>query len=258
MLIDTHAHLDRQTYAADWPGVLERAKQAGVEQIVVVGTTAAGSAASLQLAREHARLFATVGIHPNHAAEALPEDWDQIAELAADSRCVGIGETGLDRYWDDTPWAVQEDYFDRHLRLSQKLDKAIVIHTRECLGEAIVMLREARQRGPLRGVMHSFTGDAISAAECIDLGLYISFAGMVTYKKNEELRAAAASIPADRLLVETDSPYLAPQPVRGKQNEPAYLVHTAECLALVRKISMNELGELTTANARQLFQLPLL
>jgi len=256
MLIDTHAHLDRETYAADWPGVLDRAKSAGVQQIVVVGTTAAGSAASLQLARDYAELFATVGIHPNHAAEAIPGDWEQVVEMANDQRCVGIGETGLDRYWDDTPWPVQQDYFDRHLRLSQKLDRAVVIHTRECLAEAIAMLREARQRGPLRGVMHSYTGDAASAAECVELGLHISFAGMLTYKKNEELRAVAATIPADRLLVETDSPYLAPQAVRGKQNEPAYVVHTAECLALVRNISVAELGQLTTINARKLFQLP--
>lgn len=256
MLIDTHAHLDRSTYSADWPGVLERAKLAGVEQIVVVGTTATGSAASLQLAHEYPELFATVGIHPNHAAEAAAGDWDDVVKLARDDRCVGIGETGLDRYWDDTPWPVQQDYFDRHLRLSQELDRAIVIHTRECLAEAIAMLRDARQRGPLRGVMHSYTGDAASAAECIELGLYISFAGMLTYKKNEELRAAAATIPADRLLVETDSPYLAPQPVRGKQNEPAYVVHTADCLAQVRNIGTRELRELTTANARRLFGLP--
>lgn len=256
MLIDTHAHLDRTTYAADWPGVLERAKLAGVEQIVVVGTTAAGSAASLQLARDYTQLFATVGIHPNHAAEAGPGDWEEVVKLAQDPRCVGVGETGLDRYWDDTPWPIQQDYFDRHLRLSQELDRAIVIHTRECLAEAITMLREARERGPLRGVMHSYTGDAASAAECIELGLHISFAGMLTYKKNEELRAAAATIPADRLLVETDSPYLAPQPVRGKQNEPAHVVHTAECLAQVRNISIQELGILTTANARGLFRLP--
>ena len=256
MLIDTHAHLDRTTYAADWPGVLERAKLAGVEQIVVVGTTAAGSAASLQLARDYPQLFATVGIHPNHAAEAGTVDWDEVVRMAQDPRCVGIGETGLDRYWDDTPWAIQQDYFDRHLRLSQELDKAIVIHTRECLAEAITMLRAARQRGPLRGVMHSYTGDAVSAAECIELGLHISFAGMLTYKKNEELRAAAATIPTDRLLIETDSPYLAPQPVRGRQNEPAYVVHTAECLAQVRNISIQQLGVLTTANARGLFRLP--
>ncbi len=256
MLIDTHAHLDRTVYAADWPGVLDRAKLAGVEQIVVVGTTAAGSAASLQLACEYPQLFATVGIHPNHAAEAAGGDWDMVVKLARDQRCVGIGETGLDRHWDDTPWPVQQDYFDRHLRLSQELDLAIVIHTRECLAEAIAMLRDARQRGPLRGVMHSFTGDAASAAECVELGLYISFAGMLTYKKNDELRACAATIPAERLLVETDSPYLAPQPVRGKQNEPAFVVHTAECLAQVRKLSTQELGELTTANARRLFKLP--
>jgi TatD DNase family protein len=256
MLIDTHAHLDRETYTADWDAVLDRARAANVQQIVVVGTTLAGSSNSLRLAHEYPHLYATVGIHPNHAAEAQPTDWDEILKFANDPRCHGIGETGLDKYWQDTPFELQQDYFDRHIRLSQQLDKALVIHTRDCLSDAIEMLKVAHQRGPLRGVMHSYTGDWESAQTCLELGLYISFAGMVTYKKNDTLRAVAAQIPADRLLIETDSPYLAPQPVRGQRNEPAYVAHTADCVALARGISRVELERITTANAQKLFKLP--
>ncbi|MGC4002943.1 MAG: TatD family hydrolase [Pirellulales bacterium] len=143
MLIDTHAHLDRTTYADDWDDVLARAAAAGVERIVVVGTTAAGSAESLRLAGTDPRLFATVGIHPNHAAEAAEGDWDEVVRMAGAARCVGIGETGLDKHWHDTPFAMQRDYFDRHIRLSQERDLALVVHTRECLPDAIEMLSEA-------------------------------------------------------------------------------------------------------------------
>jgi len=135
---------------------------------------------------------------------------------------------------DYTPWEVQQDYFDRHLRLSQQRSLPFIVHSRDCDADIVAMLREARQRGPLAGVMHSFTGKAETAAECLGLGLYISFAGMVTFKKSADLRAVAATIPADRLLIETDSPYLAPHPLRGQRNEPANLLHTAQCLAEAR------------------------
>jgi TatD DNase family protein len=148
---------------------------------------------------------------------------------------------------------VQQDYFDRHLRMSQQTGLPFIVHSRDCDGEILQMLREAHVRGPLKGVMHSFTGDAATAAECISLGLCISFAGMVTYKKSEALRAVAATIPAERILIETDSPYLSPHPLRGKRNEPAHLLHTARCLADVRGQSPEEFAALTTANARRLF-----
>lgn len=254
MLIDTHAHLDRTVYAADWPAVLDRAKLAGVEQIVVVGTTATGSAASLQLAHQYPQLFATVGIHPNHAAEAAAEDWDTVVKLATDLRCVGIGETGLDRYWDDCPWDVQVDYFRRHLQLSRETKLPVVIHTRECAEETVEILRDEAVHGPLRGVMHSFTGPQTVADDCLQLGLYISFAGMVTYKNADDLRAIAKTIPADRILVETDSPYLTPHPFRGKKpNHPANVAHTLRCIAEMRGDSYSSLAAQTTANAERLF-----
>jgi TatD DNase family protein len=199
-------------------------------------------------------VWATAGIHPNHAAEAEAGDWEAIARLAGQPRVVALGETGLDLYWKDTPLAVQQDYFDRHIRLSQASGLPLVIHLRETAAEILAMLREARQRGPLAGVMHSFTGTAQEAAEFLNLGLYISFAGMVTFKKSDELRQVAAGVPADRILVETDSPYLSPEPFRGKRpNEPARVVHTAECLARLRGVHFTEFARQTTENARRLF-----
>jgi TatD DNase family protein len=172
---------------------------------------------------------------------------------------VALGETGLDRYWDYAPIELQRDYFDRHLRISQEHNLAVVIHCREAHADLLPMLRAAAARGPLRGVLHAFAGDTAMAAECLALGLYVSFAGNVTYtnKKFQALREAAVTIPADRILIETDSPYLTPEPHRGKQrrNEPALVAHTAAALAALRDVPLDEFVRQTTANARRLFQL---
>jgi TatD DNase family protein len=258
VLIDTHAHLEDDKFDADRDQVIQRAKAAGVTVIVAIGTTAANSATVVELTRRYDAVFASVGIHPNHAAEAEPGDWGHVVELAQQDRVLALGETGLDRYWHDTPFDLQQDYFDRHLRLMQETGLPVVIHMRDCLADVLAMLREARQRGPLHGVMHSYTGDAAAAAECCELGLYISFAGMVTYKKSQDLRDIAAGVPADRILVETDSPYLSPEPLRGKRNEPANVVHTARVVAATRGISFDDFAALATVNARRLFRLPAL
>ena len=254
-LFDTHAHLDQPEFEADRAEMILRARQAGVNRLLAVGITAATSQACVDLAQNHEGVYAAVGIQPNYAAQAEPGDWDQVLSLADQPGVVALGETGLDRYWDYTPWPVQQDYFDRHLRLSQQSGLPFIVHSRDCDAEIVAMLREAAARGPLAGVMHSFTGDAGTAAECIELGLYVSFAGMVTFKKSESLRQVAASIPDDRILIETDSPYLAPHPLRGKRNEPANLVHTARCLAEVRHQSLKAFAAQTTENARRLFRL---
>lgn len=256
VLVDTHAHLDQEAFDADRAEVIARAADAGVRQIVAIGCTADSSLAVLRMAGEFPGVFAAVGIQPNYCAQAVPGDWEQVAELARREKVVAIGETGLDRYWDHTPFDMQRDYFDRHLRLAQELELPVVIHTRESDVDVVAMLREASQRGEIRGVMHSFTGTAETAVECIALGMCISFAGMVTFKKSDALRAVAAGIPADRILVETDSPYLAPQPFRGKRNEPAHVVHTALCLAETRGVDAAEFARQTTENARRLFRLP--
>lgn len=252
MYFDTHAHLSDGQLAADEAGVIERARAAGVTQMVAVGTTLQSSRACLAAAGRHAGVYASAGIHPNHSAEAAAEAWDAIVALTEEPKIVALGETGLDRYWDDAPFPVQQDYFDRHIRLSQATGLPFIVHMRECGDDVLAMLTEARRRGPLTGVMHSFTGDAALAAACLDLGLYISFAGMVTYKKSDDLRAVAVTIPADRILVETDSPYLSPEPFRGQRpNEPARVVHTAECLAAARGVPLPEFAKQTTANARR-------
>lgn len=254
-LYDTHAHLADEHLAADVSGVIERAHQARVTRILAVGTTADSSTACRELAAQFPQIVrSSAGIHPNHAAEALAGDWARIEALAELTEVVAIGETGLDLYWKDCPLPVQQDYFDRHIRLAQQLGLALVIHLRETTHEILSMLRAARGRGELHGVMHSFTGTAEDAQNFLDLGLHVSFAGMVTFKKSDELRAVAARIPADRLLVETDSPYLTPHPFRGQRpNEPRLVVHTAECVAGERGLSLTELAALTTANALRLF-----
>jgi TatD DNase family protein len=255
-VIDTHAHLDDERFKDDLPAVLERATAAGVLRVVTVATTAPSSAVSVALAAKYPMLAATVGIQPNHIAEAAPEAWDEVAKLAPTEGVVALGETGLDRYWDYTPFPQQEDYFARHLELARKHDLPVVIHCREAEADVVRVLRDDYERhGPVRGVMHSFTSGLAAAQACLEMGLYISFAGMLTYKNAQALREVAKHLPLDRLLVETDSPYLAPVPVRGKRNEPAYVVHTLNSLATLHEVAPPVLAERTTRNARTLFKL---
>src|SRR5262249_20155456 len=173
------------------------------------------------LAGREEGVFAAVGVHPNHAAEAAAGDWDAVAALAAEPRAVAVGETGLDRHWNYTPFALQEDYFARHLELGRRTAKPVVIHCREADADVLRLLRDAFERhGPVRGVMHSFSGDAATARACLEMGLHLSFAGMLTYKNAAALRSVAAQAPLDRLMVETDCPYLAPLPLPGNRNAP--------------------------------------
>jgi TatD DNase family protein len=251
---DTHAHLDQPEFDDDRDAVIARAREAGVVDIVAIGISADTSAKCVELAAAHEGVLAAVGMQPNYLAEAKPGDWDRVVAMLGLPGVVAIGETGLDHYWDFTPFDVQQDYFDRHLRLSQERGLPFIVHMRDCDEDILVMLREAHRRGPLNGVMHSFTGSRAMADECLAMGLYISFAGMVTFKKSEDLRAIAAAVPDDRILVETDSPYLTPEPVRKiKRNEPAHVRFTAGCLADVRRVSLDDFAAQTTANARRLF-----
>jgi len=256
---DTHAHLDQPEFDDDREAVVGRSREAGVEAIVCVGISAASSRATLSLAEEHPQIYAAVGIQPNYCGEAEPGDWDRVVAMADHPRVVAIGETGLDRYWDFTPPDVQQDYFDRHLELARQRDLPVVIHCRDAEADVTAMLRAAAGGGPLRGVLHSFSGDAAMARQCLDLGLFISFSGMVTYtnKKFRPLREVAATIPDDRIAIETDSPYLVPHPLRGKQkrNEPAQVSLVAESLAELRGVSVEQFATQTAANARRLFGL---
>lgn len=253
-LFDTHSHLDDEQFTGELAAVVQRARESGVCTLLAVGTTRASSDATVQIAHQFPQVYAAVGIQPNYGSQSSADDWDRVVELARDARVRAIGETGLDAYWDFTPFDIQQRLFDAHLRLSQATGLPVIVHMRDCGAATVEMLRAAYARGRLSGVMHSFTGTLEVAQQCLALGLYISLAGMVTFKKADELRDIARRIPEDRLVIETDSPYLAPHPHRGKKpNEPAWLVHTAQCLADARGVPLEVFAEYTTANARRLF-----
>lgn len=255
-LVDTHAHLDDPRLRANLDDLLKRAGAAGVRQVIAIGTTADTSTDCVELAGAYRGVFAAVGIHPNEAAEANDNDWRVITDLVQRPGVVAVGETGLDRYWDRTPFELQQEWFDRHLILAHERDLSVVIHCRDCPREIIDQLQ--RLGRPVRGVMHSFTGSWEDAEACLELGLHLSFAGMVTFmnKTLDPLREVAARVPLDRLLVETDSPYLSPHPHRGQTNEPARVAFTAARLAEIRGLSLAQFAQITTTNARRLFCLP--
>lgn len=252
-LFDTHAHLDEEAFHPDRVETVQRAIDSGVETILTIGTTAESSQRAVQLAADFPQVFAVVGIQPNYVAQMKPGDWELIETLSTANKVVGIGETGLDRYWDYAPIELQRNYFSKHIKLSQKRNLPFVIHCREAEADVVELLQQEAQKSPLRGIMHSFCGNSETAAACLELGLHISFAGMLTFKKNDELRDTARQIPLDRLLVETDAPYLAPVPQRGKRNEPAFVKHTCACLAELHDKTPEEMAEITTNNAKKLF-----
>ncbi len=251
---DTHCHINDKRFRDELPATVQRAREAGVQTMVTIGISLETSLQCAAIAREHDGVYAATGIQPNCAHEAQPGDWDKVVALLDEPCVIALGETGLDRHWDDCPMDIQEDYFDRHLRLSQERDIPFIVHMRECGDDVLRMLDEARKRGPLRGVMHSFTGDMDLMKACVELGMYVSFAGMATFKKSHDLRDIAIAVPHDRILIETDAPYLTPEPMRKiRRNEPAMVVHTARCLAEVRQTDVGEFAMATTANARRFF-----
>ncbi len=253
-LFDTHAHLEDEQLSPILDEVLANATAANLIGITAIGTTVPTSQQCVRIAETYDQVFAAVGIHPNQCKLSTDADWEKIVELANHKRVVAIGETGLDRYWDYCPIEIQEPWFVRHIELSFETGKPLVIHMRECEADILRMLHEHQRAGRIIGIMHSFAGAWETAKACLELGMFISFAGMVTFKKSDELRAIAARIPSDRILVETDSPYLSPAPHRGKRpNQPAMVQHTAACIADVRGISAEEFGVLTTQNANQVF-----
>ena len=257
---DTHCHLNDEALIALRAEVLHRAQAASVERIVCVAVDAQSSSESLTLLRQTSlesvpRIFFSAGIHPNYAHQESPGDWEAILKLLEDERVVALGETGLDRYWDDCPFEIQQANFARHFEASRDTGLPVIIHSRDCDDAMMQTLRSEYRDGELRGIMHSFTGSRDMAMECIDMGLYISFSGIVSYKKNSALREVASQLPLDRILVETDAPYLSPEPKRStRPNEPALLVHTATAIANARGMHLQDLAIATTANALQVFQ----
>jgi len=257
VLIDTHAHLDFEDFQGDLDGVVARARAAGVGRIVVIGLWrspgAFGNALELA-ARDPGFFSATVGVHPHDCARVPEEDWSALAALARDPRALAVGETGLDFHYDHSPRDVQEASFARSVAVAKAAGKPVVIHVREA-DEACARVL-AREGVPAAGgLVHCFTGDWARARAYLDLGLYLSVAGVVTFRAADALREAVRKVPRDRLLVETDCPYLAPVPHRGKRNEPAYVARTAEKVAELWGLSPAEVAEITTANARRFFRI---
>lgn len=253
MLIDSHAHLDFSQFKNDRDDVIARALDAGVTKIVNVGTDMASSEASVTLAREHQAIHAAVGIHPHDAKTLTPRALKRLSELAANEGAVAIGEIGLDFYRDLSPRDQQRVAFRQQIRLAIKLDMPIVVHDRDAHADVLRILREeGAQR--VGGVLHCFSGNLDMALEGIGMGFSIAFGGPITYG-GEKKRAIAQQIPLEKILVETDCPYLTPVPHRGKRNEPAYVRHVAEKIAEIRGISFHEVAEATSRNAALLFGL---
>jgi len=252
-LFDTHAHLHFPDFADDLPAVLGRARAAGVARLLTIGTDVATSVAAIALAGRDAGVWASVGIHPHDAAEADEATCAEIERLAAAPRVVAIGEIGLDFFRNLSPRDAQERTLGRMLDLARRLGKPVLIHCRDAHEETLAILAAARV-GEAGGIMHCFSGDVTIARRCLDLGLTISLAGPVTYPNARALPDVARFVPADRLVVETDCPYLPPQGYRGKRNEPAYLALTAARVAELRGEPLATLGPRMSDNARRLLR----
>ena len=256
-LFDTHAHLHFPDYAEDLDAVLERARAAGVRGMVTIGTDRDTNRATVEMARRLPDVWATVGIHPHDAAEATEADFEEMERLAGEEpRVVGFGEMGLDFFRDLSPRDVQEKVFRRQIDIARRARKPLVVHCRDAHAETLAVLTDERA-GEVGGVMHCFSGGVEIARRCLDLGLYISLAGPVTYKNARALPDVARFVPQDRLVVETDCPYLPPAPHRGKRNEPAFVTLTAALIAELRREDPEALSDALTANAAKLFGITL-
>lgn len=251
-LIDSHCHLDLEPLRNDLEGVLQRAHAHGVAYMLCVSVNLEDFPAMLEISRRHAQVFASVGVHPNEDKGREPE-LEELVSHAADPRVVAIGETGLDYYRTQAQAAWQQERFRRHIQAARASGKPVIVHMRDAEEDTVRILRE-EGAGAVGGVMHCFTGSWATAAAAMDLGFYISFSGIVTFRNAERLRDVARQVPGERLLIETDSPYLAPVPQRGKTNEPGFVLHVAEQLARLRGQTVESLAKETSENFFRLFR----
>ncbi|MBF0316728.1 MAG: YchF/TatD family DNA exonuclease [Nitrospirae bacterium] len=250
-MIDSHCHLEMRQFDVDRDACILRARDAGIEAMIAIASDIESSIAAIDLAKGHPFIYATVGIHPHNASTFVESaTCEQLRALCSDARVVAVGETGLDYHYDHSPRNVQRDVFVRHMELAQEVDLPLVIHSREAKEDTLVLIEQC---GVKNAVLHCFSGDMHMAEVLVSRGLYISFSGVVTFKKAEQLREIAGMVPDDLLLIETDAPYLAPLPYRGKRNEPSYLRYTAEVIARVRGISPQDVARITSNNAKRLF-----
>jgi TatD DNase family protein len=252
MFVDSHCHLDDKRFSDDLEAVLDRAAAAGVTRILTIGTGDGPPEIdrAARLADRYPQIFASVGVHPHDAAKVTPRTYDDLRALAGRPKVIAFGEIGLDYHYDFSPREVQRDVFIEQLKIAQAVNLPITIHTREAWEDTMTILRE-HYNGP--GVMHCFTGDPTQAREALALGFHLSYGGVLTFKTAGSVRESARITPDDRLLIETDAPYLAPIPHRGKRNEPAMMCETARCLAEIRETTIEAVAALTTANFDRLF-----
>jgi TatD DNase family protein len=253
-LFDTHAHLDDKKYDQDREEMLKRAQAKGIQYIVNVGYDLASSQRSIRLAEQFAFIYAAVGIHPHDAGEATEQSFGKLRKLAEHPKVVAVGEMGLDYFRDLSPRDIQQQVFRRQLVLAREIGKPVIIHDREAHGDIMNILKE-EQAGQIGGILHCFSGSWEMAEQCLEMGFYLSFAGPVTFNNARKLVEIAAKVPLNRLLIETDAPYLTPEPFRGKRNESAHVALVAEKIASVRKITLEELAEATTSNGLRVFKL---
>lgn len=250
-IVDSHCHINFEPLAGDFPGLLKRASENQVTHMLCVSVNLEDFPQVLNLAHEHESIFASVGVHPCYT-ECEDPSTARLVALAEDPKIIAIGETGLDYFRNEGDLSWQRERFSRHIEAARITGKPLIIHTREAADDTMLMLKseDAESAG---GVMHCFAEDWRIAEKALDIGFYISFSGIVTFKSAEQLREVARKVPLDRMLVETDSPYLAPVPMRGKTNEPSYVRHTAEFLAGLRGMPLEQMAEITTANFFNLF-----
>jgi TatD DNase family protein len=253
--VDTHCHLDSDDFDNDRKDILARAKRAGVRQIVAIGIDVPSSKRAIALAEDSGEIYATVGIHPHNAKVLTSEDIQELLSLGGKPQVVAYGEIGLDFFRNHQAQSVQVACMEEQLNLAHQLGLPVVIHNRQAHKEILQILRK-NEVWEIGGAMHCFSGDWSFAKKCLDLGLYLSIAGPVTFNKSQILQELAQNCPLERLLIETDSPFLAPVPKRGKRNEPAFIVYTAEKIASLRKLPVAEVARQTSLNARRLFKLP--
>jgi TatD DNase family protein len=256
MLIDSHAHIQGKEYAGERDAVIARARAAGVEKIIAVGGAGdmSSNTEAVALADAFPNIYATVGMHPHDAKDVVAEDLAKLKELAAHPKVVAVGETGLDYYYSHSPHDVQSRVFGQFIQMALETDLPIVVHERDAAQEAAELLR-SEGSGKLRGVIHCFTGNYEAACAYLDLGFYLSFTGIITFKNAGPLREVVRKVPLERMLVETDSPFLTPVPHRGKRNEPAYVRFVAETIAEIKGVVLEEVAETTTRNVQDLFKI---
>lgn len=252
MFFDTHVHLNDLQYSEDLQEVIDRAKAAGISRMVVVGFDRPTISKAMELIEKYDFLYASIGWHPVDAIDMTEEDLLWIEELSQHPKVVAIGEMGLDYHWDKSPKEIQKAVFKKQIQLAKKVKLPIVIHNREATADIVEILKE-EEAGEVGGIMHCFSGSPEIAKECIDMNFYISLGGPVTFKNAKRPKEVAAEIPLEKLLIETDCPYLAPHPYRGKRNEPSYVTLVAEQIAEIKGLTVEEVASKTTDNAKKLF-----